>query len=173
MRSCTGDYSPYALGSPVQIDMFVDRLELSSLGGLYGGVTVGNPGEAGVSSTRNQRTATLLEDVRVPGGGIVAENRGTGIDRMRNAFAEALMAEPIYTNTLSSFTVTFSATARDVVRGHFESVAPLQPLNSFLRKSDSFVGFEHRERAHQGGDRRVQGTLPQPQTALSPSRINQ
>ncbi|WP_115685421.1 ATP-binding protein [Corynebacterium senegalense] len=126
------DYSPYSLGSPVQINMFVDRLEISSPGGLYGGVTVNNLGEPGVSSTRNQRIATLLEDVRFPGGGAVAENRGTGIDAMRNALAKALMPEPVYTNTLNSFTVTFSrrrvapqeryGTARDVVQGHLESM---------------------------------------------------
>jgi len=41
------DYSPSALGSQVQINMFVDRLEITNPGGLYGGVTVESLGEAG------------------------------------------------------------------------------------------------------------------------------
>ncbi|OFO17152.1 DNA-binding protein [Corynebacterium sp. HMSC22B11] len=119
------DYSPHSQGSPVQISMFVDRLEITSPGGLYGGVSVHSLGMDGVSSTRNQRIATLLEDVHFPGGGIVAENRGTGIDTMQTALADALMPPPHYLNTLNSFTVTFYrrkvapqeryGTARDIV----------------------------------------------------------
>ncbi|MEX3504088.1 ATP-binding protein [Corynebacterium sp. LK2510] len=145
------DYSPYSLGSPVQINMFVDRLEISSPGGLYGGVTVNNLGLPGVSSTRNQRIATLLEDVRFPSGGVVAENRGTGIDTMRNALAKALMPEPVYSNTLNNFTVTFFrrrvapkeryGTARDVVQSHLESMtsASTAELVSLTKLSRSSV----------------------------------
>lgn len=101
------DYSPAALGSQVQINMFVDRLEIMNPGGLYGGVTVDNLGEAGVSSSRNRRLSTFLEDLKFEDGGPVAENRGSGIATINRALEEALMPPPIFTNRITDFTVTF------------------------------------------------------------------
>lgn len=101
------DYSPSAQGGQVQINMFVDRLEITSPGGLYGGVTVENLGDAGVSSSRNQRLASFLEDLTFDGGGPVAENRGSGIATMNRALQEALMAPPEFINRITDFTVIF------------------------------------------------------------------
>ena len=101
------DYSPSALGTPVQIDMYVDRLQISNPGGLFGGVTPDNLGQPGVSTSRNQLLSTFLEDMQYSGGGTVAENRGTGIAVMRSATADALMPPPEFSNTLTHFTVTF------------------------------------------------------------------
>ena len=105
------DYSPHAQGSQVQINMFVDRLEITSPGGLYGGVTVRNLGKPGVSSTRNQRLSSFLEDVKFHddggGAGVVAENRGTGIAVIQRSLADALMPPPEYINRLDSFTIIF------------------------------------------------------------------
>lgn len=105
------DYSPTARGSQVQINMFVDRLEITSPGGLYGGVTVRNLGEPGVSSTRNQRLSSFLEEVSFPSAGKrsgrVAENRGTGIATINQSLQEALMPKPEYINRLDSFTIVF------------------------------------------------------------------
>ena len=101
------DYSPTALGTPVQIDMYVDRLQISNPGGLFGGVTAENLGQPGVSTSRNQLLSTFLEDLSFSSGGTVAENRGTGIAVMRSATASALMPPPQFSNTLTHFTVTF------------------------------------------------------------------
>ncbi len=101
------DYSPTARGSQVQINMFVDRLEITNPGGLYGGVTLRNLGEAGVSSTRNQRLSSFLEDIPLPEGGVAAENRGTGIATIRQALADALMPKPELINRIDSFTIIF------------------------------------------------------------------
>lgn len=101
------DYSPTALGTPVQIDMYVDRLQISNPGGLFGGVTADNLGQPGVSTSRNQLLSTFLEDLSFSNGGTVAENRGTGIAVMRSATASALMPPPEFSNTLTHFTVTF------------------------------------------------------------------
>ncbi|MCZ9305559.1 putative DNA binding domain-containing protein [Corynebacterium sp. c9Ua_112] len=105
------DYSPSAQGSQVQINMFVDRLEITSPGGLYGGVTVRHLGEPGVSSTRNQRISSFLEEVSLPGegkqAGRVAENRGTGIATINQSLEDALMPKPEYINRLDSFTIIF------------------------------------------------------------------
>lgn len=101
------DYSPNSRGSQVQVNMFVDRLEITNPGGLYGGVTVNNLGKAGVSSTRNQRLSTFLESTSFPGGGIVAENRGTGFAVIQSSLAEALMPPPEVKNEPASFTLIF------------------------------------------------------------------
>lgn len=105
------DYSPFAQGSQVQINMFIDRLEITSPGGLYGGVTVRHLGEPGVSSTRNQRISSFLEEVSLPSegnqAGRVAENRGTGIATINQSLEDALMPKPEYINRLDSFTIIF------------------------------------------------------------------
>ncbi|MFT3876102.1 MAG: ATP-binding protein [Propioniciclava sp.] len=101
------DYSPMSRGTPVQVNLFVDRLEVVSPGGLYGAVTLRTLGNAGLSSTRNQRLATLLENVRLPGGGLVAENRGTGFAVMNAELTRALMPPVGVRDDLASFTVTF------------------------------------------------------------------
>lgn len=101
------DYSPMSRGAPVQVNLFVDRLEIISPGGLYGVVTTRTLGDLGLSSTRNQRLATLLENIRFPGGGLVAENRGTGFAVMNAELARALMPPVTVRDDIASFTVTF------------------------------------------------------------------
>lgn len=122
------DYSPSALGTPVQIDMYVDRLQISNPGGLFGGVTPDNLGQPGVSTSRNQLLSTFLEDMQYSGGGTVAENRGTGIAVMRSATADALMPPPEFSNTLTHFTVTFhkrKVTATETHETAYEQVSRL------------------------------------------------
>ncbi|MDC4233636.1 putative DNA binding domain-containing protein [Actinomyces sp. B33] len=101
------DYSPVARGAQVQVNLFVDRLEITSPGGLYGNTTLATLGSAGVSATRNQRLATFLETVSLPDGGIVAENRGTGIQVIQASLAEALMPPAEFKSDLTHFTVIF------------------------------------------------------------------
>lgn len=101
------DYSPGARGIQVQVNMFVDRLEITNPGGLFGAVTVQSLGEAGVSSTRNQRLATFLETAAFPSGGTVAENRGTGIAVIQSSLAAALMPPAEVQNDLTHFTIVF------------------------------------------------------------------
>lgn len=67
------DYSSYARGSQIRIQMFADRLEAQSPGGLFGPVNEENLEET--QSTRNQLLMRLLEEV-----GLV-ENRGLAFGR--------------------------------------------------------------------------------------------
>lgn len=97
------DYSPFAQGTQVQINMYADRLEICNPGGLYGTVTVDQLGKSGVSSTRNQYLAQLLESTPYPEGGWVVENRGTGYMEIEARMSEALMAPPIPRDSISSF----------------------------------------------------------------------
>jgi len=101
------DYSPAARGTQVQVNMFIDRLEIVNPGGLYGTVTKRTLGHTGLSSTRNQRLSALLEQVQLPSGGLVAENRGTGFAVMQEALRKALMPPIEILDDLTSFTVIF------------------------------------------------------------------
>lgn len=100
------DYSELAQGTQVQLNMFVDRLEVLNPGGLYGTVTIDTLGKSGISSTRNQRLSALLEDVAYPDGGMVAENRGSGYATIEAELERALMPPPVPTDTIASFSLT-------------------------------------------------------------------
>lgn len=101
------DYSPMARGSQVQVNLYSDRLEVLSPGGLYGNVTVETLGETGASSTRNQYLSALLETAPFGNGEFVAENRGTGMQLIENELERAGMQKPIIRDTLSSFRIIF------------------------------------------------------------------
>ncbi|MBK7822326.1 MAG: putative DNA binding domain-containing protein [Tessaracoccus sp.] len=129
------DYSPLARGTQVQVNMFVDRLEITSPGGLYGTVTTRSlHGHTGLSSSRNQRLATLLETVRLPGGGMVAENRGTGFAVIHDALNKAMMPPVEIRNELSSFTVVFR---RHRVSATENRGTAREQINSLLSERES------------------------------------
>lgn len=102
------DLSTFARGTPVQIQMFPDRLVIINPGGLYGPVTVERLGEEGISSARNQVLMKLLEDVTVPGEQrAICENRGSGIGAMLAALRQAGMSPPEFQDRIATFQVTF------------------------------------------------------------------
>jgi len=94
------DYSPYMLGSHVRIEMFVDRLEVMTPGGLFGPVTEANLESA--QSTRNQQIMRILNEI-----GLV-EDRGSGVGAMLNSLREAHLEPPRFHDTRTYFTVVFS-----------------------------------------------------------------
>lgn len=100
------DYSSYARGIQVQMEMYTDRLEIRNPGGLYGGVRVEELGRVFTSSSRNAALAKLLEEVEMPRtGSSVCENRGSGIARMAFAMEQAGKAAPEFRVTPTSVTV--------------------------------------------------------------------
>lgn len=101
------DYSPQSLGTPVQVDLYVDRLEIISPGGLFGNVTIRTLGVDGITSTRNQHLANLLESTPYADGTFVAENRGTGYQIIEAELAGALMPRPVAKDTVAFFSLTF------------------------------------------------------------------
>lgn len=102
------DLSALARGTPVQVRMFPDRLEIVNPGGLFGPVTVDRLGEEGISSSRNQVLMKLLEDTPVPGRNeVVCENRGSGIGAMLAALRQAGMSPPQFADRIATFQVTF------------------------------------------------------------------
>jgi ATP-dependent DNA helicase RecG len=93
------DYSSYVRGTPIDIRMFADRLEVRSPGGLFGNVTLDNIEEE--HSTRNARLMRMMEDLHI------VENRGSGIKAMVSALRQANLEPPTFADRRSSFLVTF------------------------------------------------------------------
>jgi ATP-dependent DNA helicase RecG len=99
------DYSPFSRGAQVQVEMYADRIVVTSPGGLFGPVTPETLGD--VSSSRNSWLAGLLLDVPLPDRGrVVCENRGSGIPTMVQLLRSAGMSLPRFDITLSTFSVT-------------------------------------------------------------------
>ena len=94
------DYSIHTEGTPVQIDFFVDRLEIHSPGCLYGRMTVEQLGHAR-PDLRNPALAIMAEAL------IGAENRYSGIPTMRRELAAYGLPEPVFENRRNEFVVTF------------------------------------------------------------------
>lgn len=105
------DYSLDGQGTPVVVDLFPDRLEISNPGGLYGNLTVDRLGTKGATASRNKYLARILEDVPYTdydgSTGRVVENRGSGYPTISHALASALMDKPIIQSTLDEFDILF------------------------------------------------------------------
>jgi ATP-dependent DNA helicase RecG len=101
------DLSGGARGTPVQVQLFPDRLTILNPGGLFGPVSVDRLGEEGISATRNQVLLKLLEDTVAPGEGrLVCENRGSGIGAMLAALRQAGLPPPSFEDRVATFGVT-------------------------------------------------------------------
>jgi len=101
------DYSPQARGTQIQVELFPDRLTITSPGGLFGNVRLETLGETGTSSSRNARLAALLQETGEPRTGRpVAENRGSGISLMISQVRHDTGLVPFFGNTLDYFRVT-------------------------------------------------------------------
>lgn len=64
---------------------------------------LGLPGE---SATRNQHLSLILEETPYLGGGFVAENRGTGYQRIISELAENLLPPPEPRSSAARFSLT-------------------------------------------------------------------
>lgn len=93
------DYGELARGSQVAVDVFPDRVEVSSPGGFYGTRSAENVAE-GRSDSRNPSLARLLTLVpRADGGGVVCENQGSGVPRMMASMRERGLPTPDYSGS--------------------------------------------------------------------------
>jgi ATP-dependent DNA helicase RecG len=99
------DYSPQAQGSPVQIRIFPDRIEIENPGGLFGPVTVDRLGEPGLMATRNATLVRIAEDLPVETNRMMCENRGTGIITMIEALRNANLSPPQFEDKRTTFLV--------------------------------------------------------------------
>ena len=122
-------------GARVMVEIFDDRVDIVSPGGICKGITPENFGA--VSITRNSIIAGMFYRINY------IEQMGTGIRRMRNAAREANVAEPEYEFT-NFFKVTFKRNKNyDSIRRHSaanrpQSVTPAdkkQAIISFLEEN--------------------------------------
>lgn len=99
------DYSPLARSTAVQVNLYENRLEVVTPGGLYGTVTVDTIDETGYSSARNQFLTSLLETLPLAQG-YAMENRGGGYDLILDELKQAGIEKPQIVDRVSSFVLT-------------------------------------------------------------------
>lgn len=101
------DYSSLAQGDQVRIELYPDRLEVHSPGGLWGRriETI----DDGVSRSRNQVLARLLTDVQFRDRDeSVCENQGSGVPRMKGVMQQDGLPAPAFRSQVAEFVVTLS-----------------------------------------------------------------
>lgn len=93
------DYSDYVRGQQAAVDVYTDRVEITSPGGFWGDRTPENVFD-GRSASRNEVLSKLL--TIVPSGvgeGTVGENQGSGVPRMVHAMREHGLPLPDYSHS--------------------------------------------------------------------------
>lgn len=99
------DYSPFAWGERISIDIYPDRVEVVSPGGLIGDRTAQNIGD-GKSVARNPSLANLLRMTPIPQqAGVLAESQGSGIPRMESGMRQRGLPQPDFHADLVSVKV--------------------------------------------------------------------
>jgi ATP-dependent DNA helicase RecG len=94
------DYSVHTQNVTIRIEMYRDRLEIISPGGLYGKITIDSLGKVH-PDTRNAALANILELLDV------TENRYSGIPTIRSECRKAGLPAPIFEVQRGEFKVTF------------------------------------------------------------------
>lgn len=93
------DYSVHTENTPIRIEMYRDRMEITNSGGLYGKITIDSLGKVR-PETRNPVLANMLELLHI------TESRYSGISTIRNEFAQAGLPAPIFSVKHGEFKVT-------------------------------------------------------------------
>jgi ATP-dependent DNA helicase RecG len=103
------DYHPLAHGTQVRVELYPDRLEVSSPGGLHGSIAREDLLAESVSSSRNTLLSKLLEDVEIPGTNrTVCENRGSGLLATAAALRGAGIEPPNLIDNVREFRVVLN-----------------------------------------------------------------
>lgn len=93
------DYSTFARGQQVAVDIYRDRIEIVSPGGFWGDRTKDNVAD-GYSTARNENLVRLLTWVPMPDGhSTVAENQGSGVPLMVAAMRRHGLPAPDYSHS--------------------------------------------------------------------------
>ena len=103
------DYSPDAVGTPVYVDMFADRIEITNPGGLFGAVTKRTLKQPASGSTRNPFLFSLLRSIPYPGDGMVLQDNGTGYRRIEALLRNEQRPPARIDNSIDSFRITIPA----------------------------------------------------------------
>lgn len=111
------DFSAGALGAQVQVELYPDRVVVRNPGGLYGSVDPSRLLDLPVSATRNPVLLRLLEDVPLADGGMVCENRGSGLAVIAESLRQQGHPAPEFADSIAVFEVTFRERESPVVGG--------------------------------------------------------
>lgn len=114
------DYSIHTENVPIRIEMYRDRMEIISCGGLYGKITIDSLGKVR-PEIRNATLANMLELLHI------TENRYSGIPTIRAEFREAGLPAPIFSVRHGEFTVVFKNNIYQT-----ESTKPLSSMSDDL-----------------------------------------
>lgn len=99
------EYSAPFLGEGIAVDVFTDRVEVRSPGGLWGGRTKENIAD-GVSQCRNQALIHVLRDLPLDEApGAIVEGQGSGVPFMVNEMRAHTLPDPLFAITPASVTV--------------------------------------------------------------------
>lgn len=112
------DYSIYTENTPIRIEMYRDRMEVTNSGGLYGKISIDALGKVH-PETRNAALANMLELLNI------TENRYSGIPTMRREFLNAGLPAPNFS----------------VIHGEFKVVMRNGYLNNSGSMEDSILDF--------------------------------
>ena len=112
------DYSIYTENTPIRIEMYRDRMEVTNSGGLYGKISIDALGKVH-PETRNAALANMLELLNI------TENRYSGIPTMRREFLNAGLPAPNFS----------------VIHGEFKVVMKNGYLNNSVPIENSILDF--------------------------------
>ena len=112
------DYSIYTENTPIRIEMYRNRMEVTNSGGLYGKISIDALGKVH-PETRNAALANMLELLNI------TENRYSGIPTMRREFLNAGLPAPNFS----------------VIHGEFKVVMRNGYLNNSGSMEDSILDF--------------------------------
>ena len=112
------DYSIYTENTPIRIEMYRDRMEVTNSGGLYGKISIDALGKVH-PETRNAALANMLELLSI------TENRYSGIPTMRRECLNAGLLAPDFS----------------VKHGEFKVVMRNRYLNNSDSIEDSIIAF--------------------------------
>lgn len=112
------DYSFHTEGMPIQLVMYLDRMEIINPGGLYGRLTVDQLGHA-QPDTRNPVLVTAMETLGK------TENRYSGIPTIRYAMKKRSLPEPRFIDSRGTFKVIlYHQSADAAAQNPVQSIKP-------------------------------------------------
>lgn len=132
------DYSMHTENIPVRIEMYRDRMEVLSSGGLYGKITIDALGKVR-PETRNAVLANMLELLKI------TENRYSGIPTMRTEFSRAGLPAPIFSVNHGEFKVIMK---NDYFKENETSEEAILEFCSVPRSRAELIQFTGKSRTH-------------------------
>lgn len=132
------DYSVHTENVPVRIEMYRDRMEVLSSGGLYGRISIDALGKVH-PETRNAVLVNILELLKV------TENRYSGIPTMRTEFFNAGLPAPVFSVSHGEFKVVMK---NNFFKGNTCSEETILDFCSVPRSRSELITFTGKSRTY-------------------------